>query len=330
MKLIQETIVSVTDKRIETFKAIRNHGGSRWAGLEDIAQARSLTTDQVFEEITQDLKDFLVVATIARNAQTVLFSADQGIALRPALARFSDQPFFRLPFPHMIIQFDKPIPEEIFFTVEPDYWTEDPRLEKIRDIIANEQSLQNEYKKMDLDPLSEQGDKIAAIVLDQDGDTCNAVAWYTSGEIQRVMWKVYDLDVSKNMRPPDVGVYRDLKLRNKQQLQSFSMACVFYMNCRNITLEKVVADKKINAGRAKRGKRLLPDYHICKVVKTKYDLAGDGEASGDKTGHKHTIRYDVRGHFRNVGDGVIWIGDHQRGLSNERYVPKTYKVNKEE
>jgi len=52
-------------------------------------------------------------------------------------------------------------------------------------------------------------------------------------------------------------------------------------------------------------------------------------APGDSRGQgsRHAIRYDVRGHFRRLAGGkTTWVRAHQRGLSNELYVPKVYKA----
>ena len=50
--------------------------------------------------------------------QTILFPADQALALRPAFERFAEGVDYRLPFECVILQFDRPIPEREFFAVE--------------------------------------------------------------------------------------------------------------------------------------------------------------------------------------------------------------------
>lgn len=62
--------------------------------------------------------DFQVTKEIADFAQTILFSADQALALRPALEDFGERVEYRLPFPLVILQFDHPIPEREFFELE--------------------------------------------------------------------------------------------------------------------------------------------------------------------------------------------------------------------
>jgi len=81
-------------------------------------------------------------------------------------------------------------------------------------------------------------------------------------------------------------------------------------------------------------KGIVPEpWQIVRVEPTlrkKYEKAGASSAGPKVT---HGYRYDVRGHLRNgkhkLRDGsykytVEWVPDHQRGLKNELYIPKTH------
>lgn len=329
MKLIKDLILQIATRRQDDLKEVIRAGGPYSPGIMSLARTRNQDPHMVFEGYKQDVTDFMVAESIAVEAQTVIFSADQAIALRPALSRFADQPFFKLPFPRMIIQFDQAIPETVFFEDEPDHWLNDPRLSEDREVLLKNIQTLDAYQERGLNPLLADDDAVIAILISQHDDICNAIAWFTSGEIQRVLWKSSNtLDFTKYINPKEQRVKPELAQKNKQQLQFLAMACVFYLNCKNISLEKIAADPKVNAGRIKRGKRPLPDYHVIKVVKTHYDLEESTKEETEKTGRHVSIRFDVRGFFRRVGDGAIWVRPHQRGLANERYVPKIYKVEK--
>lgn len=101
-------------------------------------------------------------------------------------------------------------------------------------------------------------------------------------------------------------------------------ACIQYINCENIYLEKQgEVPEAVNRKREAKGKSRLEPYYVCRIRGVQYDSQGTGEGS------KHGIRYDVRGHFRRLETGkTIWVRPHQRGLTNELYVPKVYKVSK--
>ena len=75
--------------------------------------------------------DFAIAAGIARAAQTIVFAAEQALALRPALERFADGVDYRLPFAQVILQFDRPLPEREFFAAEHAYQNDPAHLATI-------------------------------------------------------------------------------------------------------------------------------------------------------------------------------------------------------
>jgi len=101
-----------------------------------------------------------------------------------------------------------------------------------------------------------------------------------------------------------------------------AIACVAYINCENITLERQAADAKLNRSRTGKGKKPFEDYYLCHL------RASRGEAgAGEGQGGEHGFRYDVRAHFRRLPDGrLTWVRAHQRGVGHELYRPKVYQV----
>ena len=99
---------------------------------------------------------------------------------------------------------------------------------------------------------------------------------------------------------------------------------VFFSGKKNVYLEKQgEVPEAVNRKREAKGKSRLEPYYVCRIKGVQYDSHATGE------GAKHGIRYDVRGHFRRLDTGkTIWVRSHQRGLANELYVPKVYKVEK--
>ncbi len=83
-------------------------------------------------------------------------------------------------------------------------------------------------------------------------------------------------------------------------------------------------------------KHIVPKpWHLVKV-EPKF---GSHRPSGEEPSYRHSYRYDVIGHlrfnqhrFKNADgqwtyrDMIEWVPPHMRGLANELYIPKTYKV----
>lgn len=244
--------------------------------------------------------DLGVTLTVAREAKVILFSTEQALALKPALDRFAeDLVEYRLPFPCVMLQFSEPIPETAL-------------------LPAAEQT--PEMKQLGIED-----DRILALLLAQetgeDGRLVNsASAWFASTTANRVSWRE---DERAHLRIlPGTGRATEDERRNKERIRNLAIACITYINCENITLEKQAVAEKINRKRARDGKRVLEDYYVCRL------RPGKGEsAAADDAGHGPGFRYDVRGHFRRLPDGKLtWVRAHQRGLAHELYKPKVYKA----
>ena len=162
------------------------------------------------------------------------------------------------------------------------------------------------------------GDALVALLLAQDdidGVLHNqAVAFFASTAINRVHWHGDNL----KWLPNSDTTFDE----NKRTLRNLCVACVAYLNCINLTLERQEAPEKVQKRRAKDGKPPLPAYYTV-VVAPAYRHKEDGEPGGTHHGYK----YDVRGHLRKLPDGrLIWVRPHQRGLAHELYIPSVRVV----
>jgi hypothetical protein len=255
--------------------------------------------------------DFEIAAIIAAQAHTVLFRADQVLALRPALERFAESVEYRLPFESVILQFDHPIPEALFFEVENPEQNDPQALAVVAGMWAESGLALHGWTPTD-------GDAVAALLLMQtefDGVLHNqAIAFFASTAINRVHWQGGDLTWLPNTDRTHA--------ENKRTLRNLAVACVAYMTCINLTLEKHAPPEKVQKRRAKDGKPPLLPYYTVEVAPAYREKGETGDGSA-----KHGFRYDVAGHFRRLSAGrLIWVRPHQRGLAHELYVPSVRKV----
>jgi len=242
--------------------------------------------------------DLGVTLTVARAAKVILFSTEQALALKPALDHFAeDVTEYRLPFPCVMLQFTEPIPESaLLASVEQ---TDDMRAMGVAE------------------------DRIVALLLAQEEDEAgltinSASAWFATTTVNRVSWR--DDERAHLRLLPGTGKGTEDERRNKERIRNLAIACIAYVNCENVTLEKQAVAEKVNRKRAREGKRVLEDYYLCRL------RPGKGEAAAGE-GPVHSYRYDVRGHFRRLPDGKLtWVRAHQRGLAHELYRPKVYKA----
>lgn len=263
--------------------------------LEDLSAYAS--ADPVEQASIVDLG---VTLTVAREAKVILFSTEQALALKPALDRFAeDLSEYRLPFPSVMLQFTEPVPESA--------------------LMANVEQTE------DMQRMGIAEDTILALLLGQEegreGKLVNtASAWFATTTVNRVSWR--DDERAHLRLLPGTGKGTEDERRNKERIRNLAIACIAYINCENITLDRQAVAEKINRKRAREGKRVLEDYYVCHL------RPGKGEAEDEHEGGSgHGFRYDVRGHFRRLPEGKLtWVRAHQRGLGHELYKPKVYKA----
>ena len=144
----------------------------------------------------------------------------------------------------------------------------------------------------------------ARIFLDARGEYSNVMQWEQGSDVR--LFRIYD-----NM--DDVGKVSDLKTKN------LVSQCINYINSREAIVFRVEPKPR---KKDRNGKGDLPKpYYVCRIRR---DVMG-GDATG--AGVKHGHEYDVRAHTRHLQSGrTAHVRQHRRGIANNVYVPKTYKV----
>lgn len=101
-----------------------------------------------------------------------------------------------------------------------------------------------------------------------------------------------------------------------------------YLMAKSIVIEREPISRQVRRWNERHN--IIPrPWHIVKL-----DPKLISHRAAEETDRHHNYRYDVIGHLRfqhqkiKAGhrDVIEWVRDHQRGLANELYVPKTYVV----
>lgn len=264
------------------------------------------------EGLPAQIEQYRAFCVIAQNAQSVLFSSAQAEVFSRLDQPYSDSLDFRLPFSNLFLQFDKPIHTEYTKRFPRDF----DRGSLLAVAIRQECHTREELKKqMAIDSLY--GRK--SLALPDEGDEI----------FINMLSLVYEDMGTEHIRWASGGEQQfsfDDKTRVDAVLhwENVVIACIGYINCENVFLEKAfTVPEAVNRKREAKGKSRLEPYYVCRIKGVQHDSHAGGEGS------KHGIRYDVRGHFRRLDTGkTIWVRPHQRGLQNELYIPKVYKVEK--
>jgi len=271
-------------------------------------------------EIEEDVTGYAIAYKMANLSKTILFPAEQVEVFISLLGKRFDIPLeYKLPFQNTLIEFTSPVEitgiygtrRSLGFLLEQQVSDEQARkkgLEAIRyadDVFGfdSRPTLNLDYSKNDTITIN------AALVFYED----------LSGE--QIAWTSQNPDGLETCEDWDESTESHMK-----QIKRLILACIGYINCENIYLQKEgEVSAAINAKRERKGKSRLEPYYVCRIRGVQYDSQGYEKGAGVK----HGIRYDVRGHFRHLATGkTTWVRAHQRGLQNELYVPKTYLVDK--
>jgi hypothetical protein len=104
-----------------------------------------------------------------------------------------------------------------------------------------------------------------------------------------------------------------------------------YTMAKSVRIDEIPLTRQLRRAAEREGKVPNP-WHVVRV-EPKFHEPRPETVGGE--GSAHSYRYDVIGHIRfgrhkrkdgSYAETVEWISDHQRGLANELYIPKTYKV----
>lgn len=299
-----EDVLAAVTKQIE-----RDPGtfARRW-----LAEARQLfsTNMEAIKELQVEMFGYQTLVAQLRQAQTILFSTEQVEVFRDLPPAYADTLDYRLPFPFLFIQLSTPLVVDVPM---------DGHLERSSILYfvlvqaeLTEETLA-EYKRLYADPmiLTKPGEYLAAGILN------NITVVYDDLRTTRFGWMAESQHEFLIDYADDVNAFKSL-------IKRLCIACVGYINCENVYLEKHDgATEVVNRKRAAKGKDRIEPYYVCRVR----GVQSASHATG--TGPKRSIRFDVRGHFRRLESGkTIWVRPHQRGLQNELYVPKVYEVEK--
>jgi hypothetical protein len=261
---------------------------------------------------------YLSAIAICKKAQTIIFAAEQAQVFAGISKTYTDSLEYRLPFENVLLHFDAPIPHSSYdfgsgdrvdgsiisllltqTEVTEDSWEKTPPPAHPSSVI----------KKMT--PKFENGIAIVNTV----------VAIWEDSAITRIGWQSVDHNEFMQNTIGEFDVHEQIT-QGWRFIKSLAIACIGYINCENVYLHKEgQVDPAVNRKRERKGKAKLEPYYICRIRGVNYDSESTG------TGAKHGHRYDVRGHFRRLDSGkVTWVRPHQRGVHNELYIPKVYKV----
>lgn len=285
------------------------------------SMANGLDADDVEGAFFRQTYDYANAMDIAEKGKTIIFSSEQASVFSHLSDSYTDALEYKLPFGDVIIQFDKPVDA-------PSMRVNNGHSNKLVALLLRQweentvqhnlltQAMMKEAKEFGLPQYRVQD----LIVTDDDFFIQNVcVAVYDAMHVARFTWHA-----SASKEELFSYIVDDGTKNLMAWFRNMAIACIGYINCENVYLEKQgEVDEAVNRKREAKGKSRLEPYYVCRIRGVQYDSHATGEGS------KHGIRYDVRGHFRRLETGkTIWVRPHQRGLQNELYVPKVYKVEK--
>lgn len=281
-----------------------------WCDIMGITPDRIMDHDYVKARLPEDewgtygdVVDFYVTSYVARQAETFVFDSEQIMEFLRSVDRKLPPGDYAYPFNFMVVQFTKPIPENLF--------------------------LSGKYSDEHYVGTLGDEDAVAGLVMafppeDADGDVCSITAYYASTSINRATLS-FNSDGTIAHAPMHAKGFTPEHAKDKQRIANLGMLCLAYINSPVVTVEKQSAPAKVNAKRKRKGKRPLPDYYLCYVRKEK--TAGGSSSGGP--GSQHSFAYPVRGHFRRLSSGqTVWVKSHIRGVAHaeEGVKPKVYRV----
>lgn len=283
----------------EFFDALIREG--LYQGVED-------TPVDVVREFQVQMHHLMVLVECLEHGQTILFSGEQADVFMDVTKEYTDRLDFRLPFQHVYLSFSSAVAVPCWMG---DKWVEDEiiglaisqaevtadTIDSIKKLVADPYVLFAEAPNLEIGLMN------AVHVIYKDRETTH-FSWMSNA----------DHELAVNPYGPVYESWINYK--------RLAIACIGYINCENVYLERQgEVPESVNRKRSAKGKSRLEPYYVCRIRGIQYDSATTGN------GRKHGIRYDVRGHFRRLETGkTIWVRPHLRGLANELYVPKVYKI----
>lgn len=121
--------------------------------------------------------------------------------------------------------------------------------------------------------------------------------------------------------------------QTRRRMLDWTIHFVNFLSSPSIKLVAQEHDAALQKARRSRGLPPKPGWYEITYRKHIHDYSPD-KISTKVPAWKHGYRYDVRGHFKRFERGrmsgrVIWCPPHQRGVANELYRPKGYRVERD-
>lgn len=329
---------SIKPKLVERLAQITDQ---YWSALHMSPEQRDAYIDQRYKDqialVADDPSGVLMLGfynhrnaySIASEAQTIIFSADQADVFQRTPQDYADTLEYRLPFRDVLIQFDRPVSvSEPLPMLSPSPARRS--LDKITALLLRQVPLTYERFQEEVRQAIDEARRFGVtdfhpqVAPQTEGEFFNnvVVVVFETGHVIRFTW------TSESLHETPFG---DLEMDQEWQdayryYRTLAVTCIGFINCENVTLHREGVPEKVNRKREAKGKSRIEPYYVCRIRGVTYDSEG---RTGIGVEHGH--RYDVRGHFRRLGTGqVTWVRPHQRGLKHELYIPKTYIVAKGE
>lgn len=289
----------------------------------------SWTDQEVREQISNENVWWDLAIEIAEKNKTVVFSAEQASVFWEVSKTYDDSLDYMLPFEYVTIEFESPVPIEtidLSVSTSPvkDYLIGLLLFQKAHSVEdARKAKIYRRMMAAGIDVGLPEGLEVPQEYEAPGGYSNTCVAVYQDMSIVRIGWLSTNENGTNAHSLAVLPTDSHLELLDfKNQIKNLALCCIGYINCENVYLhEEARVPEKVNRKREAKGKSRLEPYYTCRIRGVNYDSVATG------TGAAHGIRYDVRGHFRKLATGkTTWVRPHQRGLQNELYVPKTYKV----
>lgn len=324
LRLLREDMIAASLQQVATWKQIAR---VEMDDLDDLKHffdrdRMMMTLNPIARLGYPDAVDYAILFMVAKTAQTFLFDTEQIRLFLRTVDRKIPPRTVQPPFPSMVVQFTEPLPEEEL-TSGTYTWASEIEMGETRSA--------GDFITGLVIAFPEAGDVLRAlddyrVAGEEIADFANVFLFYKSGALNRAAMRL-DGDGSHTGNYTEGSATPEAD-RDKQRICNLAMLVLSYLNSPGIETQRVEAHPNIQKRRQKDRKPPIEPYYVCRASKKVYVSV---EERTEPSGRHVSFRFDVQGHFRRYKDGrAVWIKAHQRGLEHERYVPKVYRIDREE
>jgi len=247
--------------------------------------------------------DFDAARMVVSRAETIIIPTETMLQLVHTIDRLDCVGHLHLPYPHLLVQFTRPIPEgDILPFVEVSQYQHQFGI--LTDSVAGF-LISNPHQDPELTHIPVEQFKVSAMAL-FESTAINRVAWQATTRKSVPWWESTRGEKPRNIAPGP--------LSNKVRMLQLSYLVDLFLNAPNVIVVRQTPDPQVQAKRARKGKDVLPEYHTVTIEKVQTVYPPHSATKG--TTHDHM--YPVRGHFRRIKgrDRPAWIPNHFRGVSH--------------